>query len=137
MTVGSIEWDNSLVLGIKQIDEQHQQLVRLLGKSYNAIILDGPQTEFDLIVKELSDYSAYHLSTEERLMTEYGFPHMNSHLLEHAELSRNVKEFRDKCDSEDSSVAIDVLVFLRGWLINHILKTDRLYAEFLIGKGVA
>ncbi len=139
MTVGSkeIEWDDSLILGIRQIDEQHQHLVGLFGKSYHAIILDGPQSEFDHIVKELSDYATYHLSTEERLMTEYSYPQMNSHLLEHAEFSRNIREFRDKCERGDSSVAIDVLVFLRGWLVNHILKTDRLYAEFLISKGVS
>jgi hemerythrin len=136
MTEDALEWDDGFVLGVKQIDEQHKQLVRLLAKSYNAIILDGPQTEFDLIIKELFDYSTDHLSTEEMLMTEYNFPGMESHLLEHAEFSRNIEEFRDMCDRGDSSVAIDVLVFLRGWLINHILKTDRQYVEFLISKGV-
>jgi len=136
VNVVSIEWDNSLILGIKQIDEHHRHLVGLLSKSYNAILLDNPQAELEAIVEELSKYTAYHFSVEESLMTEHAFPHMNSHLIEHAEFSRNVKEFRDMCNRGDSSVATEVLVFLRGWLVNHILKVDREYAAFLIDKGV-
>ncbi len=136
MTVESIEWDSSLVLGIKQIDEHHQHLVSLLGKSYNTIMLNDPQAELEVIVKELSEYTAYHFATEERLMTEHDFPRTLSHLLEHAEFSRNIKEFQDMCNKGDSSVAVEILVFLRGWLVNHILKVDREYGTFLISKGV-
>jgi hemerythrin len=136
VTVSSIEWDDSLILGIKQIDEHHRHLVGLLSNCYNAIMLDDPQAELEAIVEELSGYTNYHFTFEERLMAEHDFPGMNAHLLEHAEFSRNVRDFQDMCNSGDASVATEVLVFLRGWLVHHILKVDRVYATFLINKGV-
>jgi hemerythrin len=136
VTVASIEWDDSLILGIKQIDEHHRHLVGLLSKSYSTILLDDPQAELEAIVEELSEYTAYHFSFEERLMAEYDFPHIIPHRLEHAEFSRNVMEFKDMLTRGEASLATEVLVFLRGWLVNHILKVDRVYATFLIDKGV-
>jgi hemerythrin len=136
VTVESIEWDDSLILGIKQIDEHHRNLVGLLSKSYSALLLDNPQAELEGIVGELVEYTAYHFSFEERLMAEYDFPYMNSHRLEHAEFSCNVRDFQDMLKRGDAALVTEVLVFLRGWLVNHILKVDRVYATFLIDKGV-
>jgi len=34
-------------------------------------------------------------------------------------------------------VNVDLLNFLKSWLQNHILGTDKKYAPFLNGKGVA
>ena len=69
-------------------------------------------------------------------MTNHGYGGMNHHLLEHEEFSRNVLDFQDKCSKGESVNAMDMLLFLRGWLVNHILKIDREYAAFLINKGV-
>jgi methyl-accepting chemotaxis protein/hemerythrin len=33
-------------------------------------------------------------------------------------------------------LSMAVMDFLKDWLYNHILKTDMLYVEYLIAKGV-
>ena len=131
-----VEWESKLDLGIKKIDEHHRQLVKILNDTYNAIILDSKQAELEAIIEKLADYTTYHFTTEERLMTEYNFSGMNCHLLEHEEFSRNILDLQDMCSRGESVIAIDLLVFLRGWLVNHILKVDRVYVTFLINKGV-
>ena len=131
-----VEWESNLDLGIKKIDEHHQHLVDILNNTYNAIILDSQQAELEAIIGKLADYTTYHFTAEERLMTYHSFSGINKHLLEHEEFSRNVLDFQDMCSRGESIIAMDVLVFLRGWLINHILEVDREYATFLIKKGV-
>ena len=131
-----VEWESKLDLGIKKIDEHHRQLVKILNDTYNAIILDSKQAELKAIIEKLADYTTYHFTTEERLMTEHNFSGMNDHLLEHEEFSRNILDFQDMCSRGESVIAIDLLVFLRSWLVNHILKVDREYVTFLIKKGV-
>ena len=131
-----VVWESKLNLGIRKIDEDHQSLVDILNKTYNAIILDSQPAELEAIIEKLADYTTYHFTAEERLMTEHSFSGRNHHFLEHEAFSRNVLDFQDKCSRGESEIAMDVLVFLRGWLVNHILKVDREYAAFLINKGV-
>ncbi len=136
MTLTFIKWDSKLELGIKQIDQHHHRLVELLDNTYDAIMLNKSQTELDVIIKELSEYAMYHFATEKYLMTEYGFPSINSHLLEHEKFSNHIRDFQERCSRAEFLVAIDVLSFLWNWLVNHIMKVDRAYADYLIARGV-
>jgi len=39
-------------------------------------------------------------------------------------------------DNGDFMISIELLSFLKGWLTDHILKTDMAYSQFLIDRGV-
>jgi hemerythrin-like metal-binding protein len=131
-----IEWDSSLELGIPQIDEHHQHLVDILNRSYRAVMLNDPRSELLVIMDELIDYATYHFSFEEQFMTRYGYEGVDGHALIHNEFSAKLVDFHRRAKLGETLLKMDVCLFLKEWLINHIMETDREYVAHMQGLGV-
>ncbi|GFE61199.1 bacteriohemerythrin [Geobacter sp. AOG2] len=129
-----IKWDNSLSLKVNVLDEHHRHLVGLLNKSYNAIQLNDKHI-IELILGELFDYAKYHFGTEEHLMHENDFPSLLSHEKDHNYFFYQIDELQSKLRSGESLYNVQIVVFLRDWLVNHILVKDRALADYLVGNG--
>jgi hemerythrin-like metal-binding protein len=135
--VSIVEWNDDLVLGVKIIDEHHQRLVEILNQCYHALMLHDNQQEVDAVMKELEEYTLYHFGTEKRLMAELGYPAAVGHLEMHDDFTDVIAKFRNRSESGESFVALEVLEFLQNWLLEHIKKTDCAFAAFLKEKGAA
>lgn len=135
-----IVWNNELVTGITEMDEQHKILVnhinaantRLNGLSVNATMLEK-------ITQDLLSYALYHFETEGLLMQQYHYASCHkidaeTHWQEHREFSAKVVEIREKIRSGASISRDELLVFLNNWLINHIMNTDKKLAAFVCAK---
>jgi hemerythrin len=131
-----IEWDSSLILGVKQIDEHHEHLVSILNECYRTLMRHNQEQELQVVIDELRDYTHYHFETERKLMDDLGYAAANSHLAAHEKFTSSILEFQDRLQSGESLVAMDVLMFLKEWLVDHIQKTDRVFTTFLKQKGV-
>jgi len=137
MKVEIMPWKDEYAVGIKQIDEQHKRLVRLLNE-LNQAMADGKGREVMTgILSQLVDYTKGHFATEERLMQGYLYPGYAAHKLEHDQLTKTVLKFQQDVNSGKAVMSIEVLDFLKNWLRNHILGTDKRYAPFLNSKGVS
>ena len=77
-----------------------------------------------------------HFAFEEKLMLEHGYEEVDSHRAAHAYLADRVNEMVSR-HQQASSVSLDELtVFLRQWLISHILHTDMELGAALNASGV-
>ena len=47
-----------------------------------------------------------------------------------------VQKLQQKMVEGDFMISVEVMAFLKDWLTNHILITDKAYGPFLIDKGV-
>jgi hemerythrin len=128
-----IEWNNNFNLGINVIDDHHHQLLSLVNNIYNAIQLNNTQ-EAKVIIYNLFDFIKYHLSTEERLMQEYNYPSIDEHELSHSVFCIKLNELQSKLNSDDSLYNIQLVVYLKDWLMDHILINDRELAKYIISK---
>jgi len=131
-----ITWNNSLSLKVKILDEHHRHLVSLLNKSYNAIQLNDKHI-VALILGELFDYAKYHFSTEEHLMSEYNFPSLLDHEKDHNHFFYQIDELQSRLQVGESLHTIQIVVFLKEWLTNHILVKDKALADYLVNNGAA
>ena len=131
-----IEWDDSLKLRVNVLDEHHRHLVDLINKSYDAIQLNDKHI-IALILGELFDYAKYHFRTEERLMCECNFPSLLDHEKEHNHFFYQIDELQSKLNVGESLHNIQIVVFLKEWLMNHILLRDKELADYLVGNGAA
>lgn len=126
-----IDWDRTLVLEVPQMDEHHEKLVGILNRCYRAVMLNDPTRELQLIVGELCDYTHYHFDAEEKLMADLGYPQSADHIQAHRKFIASTDDFRKKLEAGESFVGIEVLMFLKEWLVVHIQKSDRSLAEFI------
>jgi len=132
-----VEMGGDLILGVKQIDEHHEKLVNILNRSYSSLMLHNHDKELETIIEELRDYTHYHFETERKLMADLGYPEAASHLQAHEQFTGAILEFQERFRKGESLVAMDVLVFLKEWLVDHIQVTDRSFTRFLKEKGMA
>lgn len=126
-----VAWHDSYRLGIDTFDEHHQHLVTLLNATYDAVKLNNRFT-VETILAQLRNYAAYHFAAEEARMRETAFPGRDGHLQEHDHFTRQVDDFTAAILIEEPLHKIAIVAFLRQWLLDHILKADREFSEFLI-----
>jgi hemerythrin-like metal-binding protein/PAS domain S-box-containing protein len=135
--MGILTWNDQLLVGIDSVDNQHQQLVRLINRLDEVVALgEDHQTLLDTI-KQLVDYTVYHFQHEEALMKNAKFnPEILArHQLQHQEFIEKMLRVQSDATLDASVVSKDLLDFLVDWLCHHTLKTDKLMAISL-NKGI-
>ena len=131
-----IEWSEELSTGIKEVDAQHRRLVDIINELHVAMLDRREKQVMSKIFTELVDYTKTHFSYEEKLFAEHGYPAGRAHKLQHEGLAQKVIDLKEEFDAGNTAVTLEVMRFLRDWLADHIIASDKLYASFLIDRGV-
>lgn len=126
-----IAWSQKLAVGHAEIDAQHQKLIALLNKLHDQMIAGGAKDVVGRVLDDVVEYTNFHFVTEERLMAEAGYPMQAAHKMEHAKLLQQALELQQRYKAGKVTIAIDVLHFLRDWLNQHILASDKALATHL------
>ena len=132
-----ITWSDELSVGIEEIDTQHRGLVDMLNRLYHHAI-EAP-SDFDSvrdILKELVEYTVVHFATEESLFRIFKYPDMEAHTKQHEALKTQVQKIVHKVERREQKVDLELINFLRKWLRDHIMSSDKKYAPFLSEKGL-
>lgn len=124
------DWNDSLLVGIKTIDDQHKQLVDMINTMHTAVAESGQHCPAPEMVARLKIYAAEHFHVEEGYMQAFAYPGLEAHQKEHQSFCDAVQTFEDNCTS-DSANAAEVLDFLKQWLTEHILGVDVQMGRFL------
>ncbi len=132
-----IVWSEQLSVGIESIDEQHKVLIGMINSLNTAMAQGEANMMIGDILMGLAAYTRHHFSYEEQLFEQYEYPNSVGHKRQHYELIEQISALKDQFESDLSgSVGLEIMQFLKNWLTNHILKTDKAYSEYLIAKGV-
>ncbi len=132
-----MQWDGTYSVKVSQFDTQHKKLVGMLNDLHSAM-KEGKSKE--IMGKTLDDLIAYtvtHFADEERLMKQHGYPEYDAHKAEHDKLTQQALKLQSEFKAGKAGVNMEVLNFLRDWLKNHIMGTDKKYGPFLNTKGVS
>jgi len=135
--MAEIEWDNSLSIGVKLIDEQHKMLIKRLSDLSRAIEMSQGEVETAKTLDFMVDYTDFHFSAEEKHMMEQNYPGLEHQKLQHAEFKGHLKQLIEDFEEEGPTKALgtSINVFLLNWLIKHIKGVDLKFGEFLNEKG--
>jgi len=119
--------------GISFVDEEHKKLFDIANKIYDLLIDEFIPDKYDYImevVDELKDYAKYHFEHEEEYMREINHRKFLSHKVSHDEFIEKINEYdAEIVDEKQKESLLELLEFLTTWLVEHILKQDKLYAE--------
>lgn len=128
-----IAWSDELSVGFPAIDSDHKRLVALFNDAHGAVRQTGPRGAVEEILAELIKYTNWHFDREEKIMADHGYDRIEAHILEHRELAANAKELHAEFLAGDDTVLDVLLPFLRNWLTDHILRSDKRLGDFLNG----
>ncbi len=122
-------FNESLLVGARELDEQHRHLVRMINH-LNEILSSGhPDVGHSL--SELFAYLTFHFETEHRLMAQHGYPDMTEHDLKHERMTREIGLLSGEPGDE-----LLVLQKLRNWHLDHSRNFDSPLGEYLAKKGI-
>lgn len=120
-----IAWDDKYLIGIMEFDDDHKLLVDLLGEIYNAFIYSNPgDRKPQEILDSLTAYTVAHFGSEEEWMRQFDYPRREQHVQEHKMFVLRLAEFRQNCQDGTGHLTLDIISFLRVWLLTHISSTD-------------
>ncbi|MCP5159337.1 MAG: bacteriohemerythrin [Gammaproteobacteria bacterium] len=125
-----IEWSDALSVGDPGLDQQHQKLVKLINILHDAMATHGAENQMKGILDQLIAYTQEHFSYEEERMRSANYPHLAKHQTLHAELLKQVSAFYEKF-LQGKRINMKLMKFLKGWLLNHIQKSDQQYGPYL------
>ena len=77
------------------------------------------------ILNRLVAYTKDHFGREEIVWKAGRYADFDQHKKEHTDLLTTVAEFKVKYDKGTVALSVDVMNFLRNWLKNHILISDK------------
>lgn len=126
-------WSREYEVGVPEIDEQHQNLFKMLNRLNEAMAMGEGKNMLNQILFGLVDYTARHFKTEEMYMERANYPELESHRQVHIRLTDKVHEMVDRYKAGEVGLGVELLNFLQDWLKKHILGTDKKYAPYLAG----
>ncbi len=130
-----IVWTDKYSVGVPSVDEQHQRLIELMNELDEVIQKGRHFDEVVSVVDGLVGYTKKHFRDEERYMAEIGYPGIEEHKVSHTQLINEVNSFTKELDHRDPEVMDRLLVFLKSWLIGHIIGIDKKYGAYAKKKS--
>ena len=123
------EFSEEYCTGNELIDSEHKELFRIIGK-VNSLVRDGVDVsqcdEILEILGELKAYTEFHFSDEEEYMESINYDGLGAQKRAHKAFVYKIEGITKEDIEEQPQEYMQSLVeYLLGWLINHILYTDK------------
>lgn len=132
-----IHWNNSLSVNIKQIDSQHESLIRTINELHDAMSSGKGIEVVGKIIAQLQEYAKTHFRTEENYFTLFKYPEAEAHKAEHKFFLGKVEQFRKDYQAKTIGLSLSVMDFLSDWFRKHVRETDKKYSTFFLQNGLS
>jgi hemerythrin len=110
-------------------DNQHQQLLVMI-EQINASGIDSR------IFERLTDYADNHFMLEEAYMKRSQYPHTQEHIRAHDSFRSRLMQMAADNSSYDDGVREMLALFLREWLMRHIMGVDKKLEQFILDSDL-
>jgi len=127
-------WDERYVTKINEIDHQHQEFFQMAAQLDSAHRNGRADSIIDEILDMLVEHMISHFTAEEYLMEQHRFPNLTAHRHEHRMLAQKLANFNLSHKAGRPNIPSSLLAFLQSGMLEHILKADKEYSEFLSAR---
>ena len=131
-----IVWSDAFSVGVPAMDAQHRKLVNMINQLADCHAEQGvgASSGFHEILSAMFDYTQGHFKSEEAYLEKIAYPHLSAHEKEHqAFLEKATALAVVSADGVQDSAGLHD--YLKGWLLEHILKSDMQYRFYVEGKA--
>jgi hemerythrin len=126
-----ISWNKDLELGIDKVDSQHKMLVDMINELHDSILEGKSYEKMGDILTGLLYYAQTHFATEEQLFEVHRYPERQVHIREHNDFIMKISSRFDKMEKGELVLSVDIARFLRDWLINHVMISDKKFVPYV------
>lgn len=120
-------------LSLENVESDNDHLV--LFDIYNELIafdkLIWNRNELSIILLKLTEVSLIHFKKEEAYMHYISFPGLELHKIHHNSLASKIARFNVNFFSDNPPVPLEIIQYLKVWLIDHVLHFDNVYERYM------
>ena len=129
-----LSWRDDYAVGVRQIDAEHRSLFDLINEFHDTHARGHSRKQIAQVLNRLVVYAETHFQNEERLMGENGYPLLEMHREQHGKLVSSVFAINERLASDVDKASIEILPFIKSWLVGHIVNNDMDIGVFLRRK---
>ena len=126
-------FNEKYITGIELIDREHRRLFEIIAEADSLIRAEFLHDKYDEIVTildELREYTKEHFSDEEKYMESIHYTRLEAQKRAHESFVEKLTEINlEDIDENQQEYLEELLEYLLAWLVNHILKADKLIGE--------
>lgn len=131
-----LSWFKEYSIGVKEIDLEHKELVEVYQNLYQLMKKGKGLDFYNEIVKFLKKYINNHFKNEEALQQKIGYEFYEEHHKIHEDFKESLKKIIAEHESKEitNKDLVKINLFLKDWLMHHILIEDHKIGEFIKEK---
>jgi hemerythrin-like metal-binding protein len=127
-----MRWKEEYAIGIPQLDDQHKALIAQLTEFEYAFEGKAHWNTMHPLIVRTREFLRFHFAVEESVMQIVAYPGFPRHRSEHQDVLQQFETLEHRVLRKEMKEA--VLPNLTSWLFDHIIDSDRPFAEFALGK---
>ncbi|MHB1005010.1 MAG: bacteriohemerythrin [Chloroflexota bacterium] len=129
----TIAWDESLAVGVEEIDAHHRELAKAIAYLQEAVSTGQGRDRVTKVLEFIATYSALHFAEEEGEISKTSYPRAAAHTRQHREFTQKFDALRQHfLDNKPSTMfAVMVQRDLVEWWLGHVGGADRAFADYL------
>jgi len=125
----SMSWSEIISVGDPELDEQHRTLIGMFNHLMD-VLHQGTTNEYiGILIDDLLSYTRLHFKNEEQYIRLNSKIDISQHINEHQKMEQKVIEYKEIYNMKSSDLSMEMIGFLRDWILRHIMQTDIQYKE--------
>ena len=121
-------------IGISRLDEQHEQLLRLLGEMRHAVESGRPAGDLRRISALLTLHTRMHFMDEELFMEGAEYPGLARHRARHTEFTEGLLQMENGLRTVFGRDFREIVEYEVRWIAQHLEEEDDELSEFVREK---
>lgn len=130
-----LEWKEEYSVHVKEIDDQHKQLVEHINELSSTPPLEISK-KLPEVIAQLKKYSLDHFETEEKYFDKFNYDDAERHKEEHEKFKEKISEFKKKAEQDAMATLFEIIDFLGDWLVDHLIEMDQKYVDCFREHGL-
>lgn len=126
-------WNVQFEIGVPEVDREHQGILEQFAILYSLMVEGKGHLFYPKFLTFLKEYVEIHFSHEEALQKKINYPYYKKHALAHVQFKNQVLELLEQQSHKEITNKDLILLnlFVKKWLIHHILVEDKKIKQFL------
>ncbi len=129
-------YTESFNVSVEQYNSDHIQIFSFINEIHQKIKMSSNNSDILSILTSMAKFTTEHFAREEEKFVASNYPTYSEHKAVHEKLLADVSEIISKIERDESVDMIDVILFLKKWLVDHILGVDKKYGPYLNEHGI-
>jgi hemerythrin-like metal-binding protein len=126
-----LKWTGEIALHVEPLDTEHQDWFESVNRLHRAMLEGKGIKVLGRLLVEMVEYGQVHFAHEEELMASTRYPGRAAHIKHHDEFRRQTKAFLERFEGGQSTMTIEMTVFLSEWIRQHTMTVDMAMGEHL------